>query len=82
MGRARRRINGRVDEPENPNSYQVTFRTTARMSGAWSSLRGLCRKYGHGELTPELFREVVLPAMREYVSRRGYVDLAKEARHG
>lgn len=75
-----RKINRRADEPENARAYQVTFRTTARLSGAWSSLRGLCRKYGHDELTPELFAEVVLPAMRRYVSERGYLDAARAAR--
>ncbi len=73
-------VNGRVDEIGNPNSYQITFRTTRALSARWSSLRGLCRKFGKDELTPELFEKVVMPAMRDYVWRMGYVDKAKQAR--
>ncbi len=75
-----RRINGRVDEQGNPHAYQISFRTTRALSGAWSSLRGLCRRYGRDEATPELFEKVVMPSMREYVSRMGYLDRAKEER--
>lgn len=72
-----RKINQRADEPENPYSYQITFRTSRVLSGRFSSLRGLCKKYGHNEKTPELFEKVILPAMMKYVSDRGYIDLAK-----
>lgn len=74
------KINGRSDEAENPNSFQITFRTNRETSAAWSSLRGLCKKYGHDELTTELFEKVVMPAMRGYVARMGYVDRAREER--
>ena len=73
-------INGRTDEAGNRNSYQITFRTTRELSARWSSLRGLCKKFGKDEVTPELFERVVLPAMREYVWRMGYVENAKRAR--
>jgi len=75
-----RKINRRIDEPENPYAYQITFRTTRELSGAWSSLRGLCKKYGHDEKTPEIFREIVLPAFRAYISSKGYIDRAKEVK--
>lgn len=78
MSAETRRVNGRVDEPGNPNGYQITFRTTRELSAAWSSLRGLCKRFGNDERTAELFREVVLPAMRDYVGRRGYLDRARE----
>ncbi len=74
------KINGRSDEADNPNSFQITFRTTRGMSAAWSSLRGLCKKFGHNELTPELFEKVVMPAMKRYVSEQGYLDKAKAER--
>ena len=61
------KINRRKDEPEYPYSYQITFRTNRALSAAWSSLRGLCKKFGHDEKSPELFRTIVLPAMRQYV---------------
>lgn len=82
MSNDKKKINRRVDEPDRVYAYQITFRTDARLSAAWSSLRGLCKKYGRDEKTPELFREVLLPAMREYVSRKGYVDKAKAERGG
>lgn len=75
-----RRINGRRDEPNRRNNCQITFRTTLRLSGAWSSLRGLCQYAGHGETSSELFDKVVLPAMREYVAKRGYAEKARERR--
>ncbi len=78
----KKKINRRVDEPDRVYAYQITFRTDARLSAAWSSLRGLCKKHGRDEKTPELFREVVLPAMKDYVSRKGYVDRAKAERMG
>lgn len=80
MANPKRKINRRVDEPENPYAYQITFRTTAKLSAQWSSLRGLCKKFGHNEMSPELFREVLIPAMKSYVAARGYVDRAKESR--
>jgi hypothetical protein len=76
----RNKINHRVDEPDNPYAFQITFRTSGKLSAQWSSLRGLCKKYGHDERTPELFREVLLPAMKAYVAQRGYIDRAKEER--
>ena len=74
------KINGRMDEAGNPNAYQITFRTSRKNSAEWSRLRGLCARSGHDEKTPELMERVLLPAMRDYVARKGYVARAKSAR--
>lgn len=76
----KRKINHRADEPSNPHSYQITFRTTRELSGAWSSLRGLCKKYGRNESSAELFRDVVVPAMQRFISASGYLERAKADR--
>ncbi len=73
-------INGRKDEIGGEHSYQITFRTNRKLSAEWSKLRGLCKKFGHYEKSPELFEKVVLQAMRKYVADRGYVGYAMATR--
>lgn len=77
---AKRKINARRDEPARKHNYQITFRTTRRASGAWSSLRGLCERFGRREASYELFEKVVLPAMRDYVEGNGYLGRARAHR--
>lgn len=74
------KINGRRDEIGREFSWQITFRTNHKNSAEWSRLRGLCKKFGHYEKSPELFEKVVLPAFRRYIAEKGYVEAAREAR--
>jgi len=76
----RLKINGRKDEAGNANAYQITFRTSRKNSAEWSRLRGLCARSGHDEKTPELMEKVLLPAMRDYVARKGYAERARRIR--
>ncbi len=74
------KINRRKDEEGREFSWQITFRTNRRFSAEWSRLRGLCKKFGHFEKSPELFEKVVLPAFRRYIADMGYVEAAREYR--
>lgn len=74
------KINGRRDEIGREFSWQITFRTNRRYSAEWSRLRGLCKKFGHFEKSPELFEKVVLPAFRRYIAEKGYAEAAREYR--
>lgn len=76
--RSAKRINPRQDEPGNKFNCNIAFRTDAKTAALWSSLRGICKKFGHDEKSPELFEKVVMPAMRKYVAQSGYLDQAKE----
>ncbi len=74
------KINCRKDEIGKEHSYQIAFRTTRKLSAEWSKLRGLCKKFGHDEASPELFEKVVLVGMRKYVADKGYVGYAMATR--
>lgn len=73
-----RHYNGRIDEPENPYSYQITFRATSRTSGRFASCMGLVKKFGGKKTMIEIFEKVLLPAMEEYV--RPLADMARAER--
>lgn len=72
-----RKLNPRADELGNKFNVNVAFRTDAKTAAMWSSLRGLCKKFGHGEKSPELFEKVVMPAMRVYC--KNYLAEAKKS---
>lgn len=74
------KINQRPEEAEYENSYQVIFRTNRQLSAEWSKLRGICKRFGHNETSPEFFKAFIMPAMRKYVEDKGYVGRARAAR--
>lgn len=74
-----RNYNGRADEPGNPNGFQITFRADAKTSAKFASCLGLIKKFGKKNYTMiQLFKEVVLPAVQNYVAP--LADIARAER--
>ena len=58
--------------------YCMRIRATREVSARLASIQGLCRRYGARETLADLFEDVCMPALRDYV--RPYADRAREER--
>lgn len=70
----RRTLNeGSVTRPR-----KLQIRATVAVSNEVASIQGLIFKYGHKETLADIFENVLLPRLKEYV--RPYVDMARADR--
>ena len=70
----RRTLNG--GSVTRPRKLQI--RATVAVSNEVASIQGLIFKYGHKETLADIFENVLLPRLKEYV--RPYVDMARADR--
>ena len=58
--------------------YCMRIRATREVSARLASIQGLCWRYGARETLADLFEDVCMPALADYVAK--YADAAKTAR--
>ena len=63
-----------VNEGSTPRPYAARIRLSRSTSASLASIQGLIHAYGHGETLAELFEQVAMPAIRQYV--HPYVNMA------
>lgn len=59
-----------------PRKLQI--RATVAVSNEVASIQGLIFKYGHKETLADIFENILLPKLKEYV--RPYIDMARADR--
>lgn len=74
----KRVIRQRLSADHHERCVGVRIRMTQRISGELASIQGLCWKYGDRETLADLWENLLMPALREYV--RPYADRAREER--
>ena len=77
--KATRRIRPRTrNQGSNRHPRKVTIRLTAKCSNELASIQGLLWRWGKRETMSELWEELLMPTLRDYV--RPYAERAREAR--